>query len=314
MKHSMIKPEVPDVNADAMASAPSGSPDSSTAPLTDIISAITTTSLDCGGVLWPNGALIVEDDQFLKRSYAISDRELTFSDPRARALLTWASQNDAIAHLLRQAAATLFRRPVGITRFHRGCGELQTLLALFTQIVRSAPSLKLESILGEIATDPGGMLRQLVSATVVPSANETPITMMSALAFARLITTSRALLVSRAQQLALLIKSACAPSTTTKLTLEERHQAACFLTYSCGGFDALMSYSSATEPAPGSPRCKTDRLSDQAISDALLSVCSSALGLQDLVSLFELIKSFVSTSNFGNTDLEAITSLFPSQN
>lgn len=314
MKHSMIKPDVPDVNADALALAPSGTPNPPSASLAEIISAIMTTSLDCGGILWPNGALIVEDDQYLKRAYAISDRELDFTDARSRALLTWASQNDAIAHLLRQAAATLFRRPVSVTRFHRGSGELQTLLALFAQIIRSAPELKLDAVLGDVAADPSSVIQKLISATCSSGNGGSSITMMSALAFARLITASRALLTSRVQQLALLIKSACVPSTTTKLSLEERHQAACFLSYSCGGFDGLMSYSSATEPAPGSPRCKTDRLTDQVISDALLSVCSSALGLQDLASLFELIKSFTSTSNFGNDDLEAITSLFPSQN
>lgn len=314
MRHSTIKSDVPNVQTDALTSVPLETSNPPAASLTEVISAIMTTSLDCGGVLWPNGALIVEDDQYLKRAYAISDRELDFTDTRSRALLTWASQSDAIAHLLRQAAATLFRRPVSVTRFHRGAGELQTLLALFAQIIRSAPELKLDSILGEIAANPSSMVQKLVSATFSSGGGGSSITMMSALAFARLVTASRALLTSRAQQLALLIKSACVPSAATKLTLEERHQAACFLSYSCGGFDSLMSYSSATEPAPGSPRCKMDRLTDQTISDALLSVCSSALGLQDLASLFELIKSFVSTSNIGNDDLEAITSLFPSQN
>lgn len=314
MKRSMIKSEVPDVVADTQTSTSSGSSDNPATPLTDIISAIMTTSLDCGGVLWPNGSLIVEDDQYLKRAYAVSDRELEFKDARSRALLTWASQSDAIAHLLRQAAATLFRRPVSTTRFHRGSGELQTLIALFAQIVRSAPELKLESMLGDAVVNPSDLLQRLVGATFKSGSNESPISMMSALAFTRLIATSRSLLISRAQQLALLIKSACVASAKTQLTLEERHQAACFLAYSCGGFDGLMSYSGATEPAPGSPRCKINRLSDQLISEALLSVCSTALGLQDLASLFDLIKSFVSTSNFGNDDLEAITNLFPSQN
>lgn len=314
MKHSTTKTDVLDERTDVKTLAPSRTSDDPATSLADIIGAIMTTSLDCGAILWPNGALIVEDEQYLKRAYAISDRELDFTDTRSRALLTWASQNDAIAHLLRQAAGTLFRRPASVTRFHRGSGEIQTLLALFTQIIRSAPDLRLESKLSAIVANPGSILSQLVGAGFGSDSGASPVSMMSALAFARLITSSRSLLISRVRQLALLAKSACSPSATTKLSLEERHQAACFLAYSCGGFDGLMSYSSATEPAPGSPRCKIARLSDQMISDALRDVCSSALGLQDLASLFDLIKSFASTSEFGNDDLEAITSLFPSQN